>query len=1015
MGFILIACFFSGTVLFDSCKKDPVIPTLTTTDATNITTISATTGGVITKDGGKAITAYGVCWSTTSNPTTSDTHTTDGKGAATFTSNITGLTPNTLYYVRAYATNSVGTAYGNEITFTSTPIVVPALTTTAVSAIALTTAVSGGSITSDGGGAITAKGVCWATVTGPTLTNSFTSDGTGTGSFASNLTGLLPATTYYVRAYATNSAGTSYGNELTFTTTAIVVPTLTTAAVTSITLTSAVSGGNISTDGGGAITAKGVCWATTTAPTTTNSKSTDGTGAGSFTSNIAGLTPGVTYYVRAYATNSAGTAYGNELQFTTNPVVVPTLTTTAATLITLNSAVAGGNITADGGGAITARGTCWATTANPSITGSKTSDATGTGSFISNLSGLTPGTVYHIRAYATNSAGTAYGSDLTFTTSPVVVPTITTNAVTGITLTSAVSGGNITSNGGGAVTVSGICWSTTTGPTTASSKTTDGTLTGSFSSNLTGLTAATIYYVRAYATNSAGTAYGNEVSFTTGSIVVPTLTTTAITSITTTTAASGGNITADGGGTVSARGVCWATTSTPTTSNFTTSNGTGTGNFVSNLTGLTPGTTYYVRAYATNSAGTAYGNVVSFTSAIVVPTVTTAAVSSITLTTATSGGNVTDNGGGAVTAKGVCWSTTTGPTVTGSKTTDGTGNGAFVSNITGLTAGTTYYLRAYATNSAGTAYGSEVSFTTTAPSLPTVTTAAITSIAVATATSGGNITADGGGSISGRGVCWSTTANPTISGSHSSNGTGTGTYSSNLISLAAGTLYHVRAYATNSAGTAYGDDVVFNTMIADVDGNTYNTVTIGTQVWMADNLATTKYRNNSGIPNVTSDALWIAATTPAYCWYNNDIGNKTAYGAMYNWFTVNTGNLCPTGWHVPTDDEFVTMEEYLGLNPANAYDWTWRGTDQGTQMKNTFGWNASGNGTNTSGFTALPGGYRYVATGTFNDVGNIAYFWTASEVDAATSLYRRLDYNQTGIYRSGVEKQAGKYVRCVKN
>jgi len=184
---------------------------------------------------------------------------------------------------------------------------------------------------------------------------------------------------------------------------------------------------------------------------------------------------------------------------------------------------------------------------------------------------------------------------------------------------------------------------------------------------------------------------------------------------------------------------------------------------------------------------------------------------------------------------------------------------------------------------------------------------------------------------------------------------------------------------------------------------------------MAENLATTSFRNGSGIANITSDALWIAASTPAYCWYNNDNGNKGSYGALYNWFTVNTGNLCPTGWHAPTDDEFVTLEEYLGLNPANAYDWTWRGTDQGTQMKNTFGWNASGNGTNTSGFTAVPAGYRYAVTGTFNDVGNIGYFWTASQVDASTSLYRRLDGSQTGIYRSGVDKQGGKSIRCVKD
>ena len=258
-GYLLLTFLLSGILLINGCKKDPVIPTLTTNDATNITVNSVTTGGSISKDGGKEVTAYGVCWSTSSSPTISDSHTTDGKGTATFTSNITGLTPNTQYYIRAYATNSVGTAYGNEIVFTSTPVVVPTLTTTTVSAISLTTAVSGGSITNDGGGTITAKGVCWGTTTAPSLGSSFTSDGNGTGSFASNLTGLLPATTYYIRAYATNSAGTSYGNELTFTTTAIVVPTLTTATVTSITLTSAITGGNISTDGGGAVTAKGVC------------------------------------------------------------------------------------------------------------------------------------------------------------------------------------------------------------------------------------------------------------------------------------------------------------------------------------------------------------------------------------------------------------------------------------------------------------------------------------------------------------------------------------------------------------------------------------------------------------------------------------------------------------------------------------------------------------------------------------------------------------------------------------
>ena len=196
------------------------------------------------------------------------------------------------------------------------------------------------------------------------------------------------------------------------------------------------------------------------------------------------------------------------------------------------------------------------------------------------------------------------------------------------------------------------------------------------------------------------------------SAVPPTISTTAMSSITSTTASSGGNTISDGGGTISAKGVCWNTSTGPTTSNSTTSDGTGTSDFSSSLTGLSPATTYYVRAYATNEAGTSYGNEVSFTTDPVVPTLTTTAASSINCTTASSGGNISSNGGAAVTARGVCWNTGGSPTTANSSTSDGSGTGAFASSITGLSAGTTYYVRAYATNSAGTAYGNEISFTT---------------------------------------------------------------------------------------------------------------------------------------------------------------------------------------------------------------------------------------------------------------------------------------------------------------
>ena len=199
-----------------------------------------------------------------------------------------------------------------------------------------------------------------------------------------------------------------------------------------------------------------------------------------------------------------------------------------------------------------------------------------------------------------------------------------------------------------------------------------------------------------------------------GSFSIPTVTTTAVSSITANTAVSGGNVTSDGGAPVTSRGVCWSTSTNPTTSNSTTIDGSGIGVFSSSLTGLVVNTTYFVRAYATNSQGTAYGNVVSFTTIVgaSIPTVTTTAVSSITANTAVSGGNVTSDGGAPVTSRGVCWSTSTNPTTSNSTTIDGSGIGVFSSSLTGLVVNTTYFVRAYATNSQGTAYGNVVSFTT---------------------------------------------------------------------------------------------------------------------------------------------------------------------------------------------------------------------------------------------------------------------------------------------------------------
>jgi uncharacterized protein (TIGR02145 family) len=723
--------------------------------------------------------------------------------------------------------------------------------------------------------------------------------------------------------------------------------------------------------------------------------------------------PNTLYYVRAYGNNSAGTGYGNELSFTTNPLGLPELTTDAANSITPTTAVSGGAISADGGASVTARGVCWGSTANPTTSDNKTTDGTGTGAFTSNLTGLEPGTIYHIRAYATNSVGTGYGNDLTFTSASTTA-SLSTTAISAITTTSATTGGNITSSGGASITARGVCWGTSSGPLVTGLHTTDGSGTGTFTSQLSGLTANTKYYVRAFATNGAGTAYGNEISFTTNAITLATVSTTAATSITGTAAVSGGDVTADGGGTVTARGVCWSVSANPTTSGSKTTDGSGTGTFTSNITGLTQGTLYHIRAYATNSAGTAYGNDLTFTTTATVPTVTTTAISGITQTTATSGGNVTSSGGATVTARGVCWRTSSNPTISDSHTSDGTGTGNFTSSITGLSPNTTYYVRAYATNSSGTSYGSEVNFTSSQLVVPALTTSVPSSVTLNSAVSGGNITSDGGSGVTTRGVCWSTSANPTIGDQHTSNGSGTGSFTSSLTGLTDETLYYVRAYATNGVGTAYGNQIAFSTSLSDVEGNIYKTVVIGDQIWMAENLRTITFNDNTSIPNVQDNSAWIALRTPAYCWYGNSSIYKSTYGALYNWYTVETGILCPTGWHVGSDDEYVTLEQTLGMAADQLYLWGWQGTDEGAQLKSTTGWDPN-TGTNTSGFTALPGGYRYGVDGTFNNPNDVTYWWTSTENDTDRGWYRRLDGNNTAVYRASTSKWGGKYVRCVKN
>jgi uncharacterized protein (TIGR02145 family) len=489
-----------------------------------------------------------------------------------------------------------------------------------------------------------------------------------------------------------------------------------------------------------------------------------------------------------------------------------------------------------------------------------------------------------------------------------------------------------------------------------------------------------------------------------------------VTKITTVSATATGALTATAQGNIielssashSQYGFCYGTEANPTVADGKVElSSPKTGYFTGYITDLSAGTTYYVRAFCSEDGGYVYGEQQNFTTSDGMPILSTTEITAITGTTATSGGDIGTNGGFAITARGVCWATTTNPTTANNFTNDESNTGNFISKITGLTLVTTYYVRAYASNSLGTAYGNQQTFTTT-DGRPLLTTTAITAITTTTATSGGTIQDEGVSAITAKGVCWATTQNPTTANNKTTNGIDTASFISSLTELLGSTTYYVRAYVTNSAGTAYGNELMFNTNgpgtpITDNDGNTYNTVWIGGKFWMAENLKTTKYNDGTAINNITDSTAWTTQTTGAYCWYNNDIANKATYGALYNFYAVNTGKLAPTGWHVPTDAEWTQLTDYLGGEYV-----------AGGKMKATTLWESPNTGAdNSSGLTALPGGGRGSSNGEFKGMGSHGLWW--SNTLDNSSGHRTINYDGARVDKGFFNKAVGISVRCVRD
>ena len=728
-----------------------------------------------------------------------------------------------------------------------------------------------------------------------------------------------------------------------------------------------------------------------------------------------GITGGKLYEYRIVAV-----AGGNQSNFATvqiKPLLTATLTTADPSAITAASALLGGTITKDGGAPITERGVCWATTTSPTTSNNKLAIGNGTGSFSNIISTLIANTTYYVRAYAINNQGTAYGNEIKFKSSLPLL--LTTSTTANISSSSAILGGNIISDGNETVTERGLCYSTYINPTTSNAKLVIGSGIGIFSNTITGLTANTTYFVRAYAINSQGTAYGNEVIFKTYSLNI-------VTDI-------DGNIYH----TITIGTQVWMVENLKTTKYYD-----GAGIPVvtdvsawSNLT--TPGYCWYNNDLSYKNPYGALYNWYAVNTGKLAPIGWHVPTDNdwTTLTTFLGGESIT---GGKLKETGIThWQS---PNSDATNETSFTALPGGVRNQYGnyFTIGSSGQWWSSSVSSYGNAWdrflssdynslergpwANEMGFSvrciegepSIAATIPTLNTLTESNVTSTTAVLGGNITSDGGSSITVKGVCWNTTSGPTITNSKTSDGSGVGNFTSNLTGLVANTTYYVRAYATNGQGTAYGNEVSFTTKsdgttgtVIDIDDNVYNTITIGSQVWMVENLKTTKYNDGTNIPNVTDNTVWNSLTTPGYCWYNNDATSyKNTYGALYNFYAVNTNKLAPKGWHVSSEAEWRTLSDYIGGDSRAAGKLKEIGTTH---------WLSPNTGaTNETGFTALPGGYRD-SSGKFQGIEQIGYWWNAIEVSAYSARAYNISFAFGGIGFGPFGMEYGFSVRCIKD
>lgn len=392
------------------------------------------------------------------------------------------------------------------------------------------------------------------------------------------------------------------------------------------------------------------------------------------------------------------------------------------------------------------------------------------------------------------------------------------------------------------------------------------------------------------------------------------------------------------------------------------------------------------------------------------PSLITLEVSNITNISAYSGAEIKDKGKYEIIRQGICWSTKPNPTIADFHVKDNSDSVAFMMKITDLIPNTKYYLRAYATNYISTVYGNEIEFQTTGEK-PALSTNSVNIKTYHSIECGGNISSDGGDQILAKGVCWGENSEPSITDNKTIEDQGAGLFTSNITNLKSNTKYYIRAYATNSVGTTYGDVKSFTLWlnvpedsILDIDGNTYHTIRIGDQIWMQENLRVTKFQDGTSLKQLNEQSDWTEKNS--YGYYN--IVDNSSFGYIYNGYAImENQNICPLGWHVPTMSEWNRLIDYLGGSSV-----------AGGKMKessDSYWISPNVEADNISGFTALPNGY--VGTqGDPHEKLEEACFMVATIDSYGNPGFIGIHYNySSAFFNQNSSKVTGASIRGVKN